>query len=99
MSKSEIQRKCPSCGTWNKANSHCVNCNALLDPVLIQVEESNSRKPTWTKKETAFDRFILKWQNHPFAPLRWLYKILYTIGVVFFAIASFFAWLAASPNG
>lgn len=59
----------------------------------MREERRNSIPPT--KAEI----FLDKWKNSRFLLLRVIYKILYTITVIFIAIASFFAWMAASPNG
>jgi hypothetical protein len=94
-----VERKCLNCETWNNGEDNCATCGKLLSPILLAKEVSKKRKPTWVRKETAFDRFILRWKNSPYLLLRLIYKILYTIGVIFFTIAGFFAYLAATPNG
>jgi ribosomal protein L32 len=95
-----IQRKCPSCGTWNLNNDYCLNCNTLISPIIIEEEREKAREER--RKNIPLskaDIFINNWKNSRFFLLRWLYKIVYTISVIFIAIASFFAWMAASPNG
>lgn len=94
-----VDRKCTKCGIWNKDLDHCSACGQVLNPVLIEVERSQKRQPIWTQKETAFDRFLFRWKNSRFLVLRVLYKICYTVAVIFLSIAAFFAYLAASPNG
>ena len=95
-----VERKCLQCGTWNKDNDYCSNCEAPISPIIIEehreIKREESRKNTPPSK---VDIFIDKWQNSKFLLLRILYKVLYTIGVIFFSIAGFFAWLAAAPNG
>lgn len=95
-----VQRRCAQCGTWNKDQENCVSCGHLLDPVIIEKKREEAREERRRNTPpTALDRFVVKWKNHPFFPIKALYYIVYTIGFIFFAIASFFAWLAASPNG
>jgi len=95
-----IQRKCTSCGTWNLDNDYCSSCNTLISPIIIEEEREKAREER--RKNVPLsktDIFINNWKNSRFFLLRWLYKIVYTISVIFIAIASFFAWMAASPNG
>lgn len=95
-----IERKCPNCGKWNGEEDHCVNCGTLISPVLIEeAREVERERRRQSVPLTALDKFILGWKHHPFFLIRWIYYILYSIGLAFFAIASFFAWMAASPNG
>ncbi len=93
------ERKCPRCQTWNKDEDYCVNCGEVLSPKIIEEKREEERKKRRYRPPTKFDKFIENWKNSRFWLLRVLYQVLYTIGVVFVAIASFFAWLAASPNG
>ena len=95
-----IQRKCSKCLTWNNDESNCKNCNELIDPVLIEVEREKVREVVRNSvPPTKLDVFIDRWKNSKYLVLRILYKILYSIAVIFVSIATFFAWLAASPNG
>ena len=95
-----IERKCPKCGIWNSDNDFCVECGTVLSPIIIEEEREKSREEI--RKNTPLsktDVFLNNWKNSRYFLLRWSYKILYTISVIFFGIASFFAWMAASPNG
>jgi len=95
-----VERKCPNCGTWNKDNDYCTQCHTTISPILIEEEREKEREIRRNNiPPTKLDRFVDGWKNHPFFLLRWLYYLLYSIGFTFIAIASFFAWLAASPNG
>lgn len=93
------ERKCPKCQIWNKDEDYCVNCGEVLSPVIIEEKREEQREKQRYRPPTKFDKFIEKWRNSRFWFLRVLYRVFYTIGVIFFAIASFFAWIAASPNG
>lgn len=95
-----VERKCLVCQTWNNDNDYCTNCGNLLSPVLI--EEKRERERELRRNlvpPTKLDIFIDNWKNSRFLVLRVIYQILYGIAFIFFAIASFFAYLAASPNG
>jgi hypothetical protein len=71
----------------------------MLSPVLIEEEREKQREKARYRAPTKFDVFISRWKNSRYVFLRALYYVLYSIGVVVFGIMSFFAWLAASPNG
>ena len=95
-----VQRKCPTCGTWNGAEDYCLACNELLNPELIEDRREAAREERRKNaRPSQLDRFLDRWKHSRFLLLRGLYYVLYAIAFSFFAIASFFAWLAASPNG
>lgn len=94
-----VQRKCPQCGHWNGDQTHCMNCRTLLDPIIIEEEREKVREQQRFRPPDKFDIFIDKWKHSKYWILRVIFQILYSILVIFFAIAGFFAWLAASPNG
>lgn len=94
-----VERKCPSCGTWNKELDYCSKCGTVLSFELIEEEREKVREKRRYRPPSQFDRFIQRWKTSEYLFLRVTYKIVYAIGFAFFAIASFFAWLAASPNG
>jgi len=94
-----VERKCLKCGTWNKDNDYCVSCGEAVSPIVIENKREEEREKQRHREPSKFDIFIQKWKNSRYLILRIIYKILYTISFIFFAIASFFAWLAASPNG
>lgn len=94
------ERKCPSCNFWNKDEDYCESCGTLLSPKIIEEKREEVREEQRiSKPPTKLDIFLSRWKNSKYVLLRIIYKVLYAIGVGFFAIASFFAWLAASPNG
>ncbi len=94
------ERKCPSCNTWNKTEDYCTNCGTLLSPQIIEEKREEARKERRAGiPPTKLDIFLKRWKNSNYLLLRVLYKVLYAISVSFIAVASFFAWLAASPNG
>jgi methionyl-tRNA synthetase len=94
------ERKCPNCSTWNKDEDYCTNCGTVLSPQIIEeLREEAREERRKNKPPTKFDLFLERWKNSKYFLLRVLYHIVYGVSVAFFAIASFFAWLAASPNG
>lgn len=95
-----VQRKCPKCNTWNGNEDYCTVCNELLNPILIEdLREEKREARRQNVAPSRLDLFIDRWKHSRFLVLRILFRILYAIGFTFIAIASFFAWLAASPNG
>lgn len=92
-------RKCPSCHTWNKDLDYCSQCNTLLSPKIIEEQREEIREKRRHRAPNKLELFLQRWKESKYWVLRAIYQILYTIGFIFFAIASFFAWLAASPNG
>lgn len=94
------ERKCPSCSIWNKEEDYCINCGTLISPIIIEQKREEMREERRKGiPPTKFDIFLDRWENSRYLLLRILYKVVYTITIGFLAIASFFAWLAASPNG
>jgi hypothetical protein len=94
------ERKCPSCSVWNKDEDYCTNCGTVLSPQIIEDKREEIREERRKSiPPTKLDVFLEKWENSPYIALRISYKILYYISFTFIAIASFFAYLAASPNG
>ncbi len=94
------ERKCPSCGKWNLDQDYCTACKTLLSPIIIEEKREAEREHRrLTTPPSSMDIFLDKWKNHRFWVLRILYKIVYTVSVIFVGIASLFAYLAASPNG
>lgn len=95
-----VQQKCPECQTWNVDRDYCSNCGTTVSSMLIEenreLKRENRRK---NKAPSALELFIEKWEKSNYFLLRLLYKLVYTIAFIFFSIASFFAYLAASPNG
>jgi methionyl-tRNA synthetase len=95
-----IERKCLQCGTWNKDEDHCMNCGEPISPKEIDRVETNKRleaeanlpKDKW---ELLMDRM----KHHQSVFVRVMYKVIYSIGIVFAAIGGFFAWLIAMANG
>jgi uncharacterized membrane protein YvbJ len=94
-----VERRCMQCGTWNKDEDFCSKCGNSISPVQIEKERELKREEI--RKNTppsALDVFLDKWENSPYFVLRVLFKIVYGVSIAFMAIASFFAYLAASPN-
>lgn len=95
-----VKRKCTACGTWNEDQDYCIECGQLISPLLIEeIRETQREERRNSIPPTKLDLFIERWKHSKYFVLRVLFQILYAISFAFIAIASFFAYLAASPNG
>ncbi len=95
-----IERKCLSCGTWNKDEDHCTNCGNPISPEqIIKVETKKKKEEEANKPKDKFDLFAERMKNHESSFMRFIYKVGYSIGMVFAAIGGFFAWMVAMANG
>ena len=95
-----IERKCLNCGTWNTTEDCCNNCGSPVSQREIdRVSQKEKRLIESQKPKDAFELFTEKLQNHRYLFVRIIYKIGYSIAVVFGAIGAFFAWMIALANG
>ena len=95
-----IERKCLSCGTWNNDEDYCKNCNNPIKPSLIRdIAYQSQIDAEKNKPKSKFDLFVLATKNHHYLLVRIIYKIVYSISMVFAAIGAFFAWMLAMANG
>ena len=96
-----IQRKCPSCGSWEtKGKDHCGNCGALISPEKILVEEFESREKFRNEvRDTPLENFFDRWKNTPNPLLKFVYFVLRSVWIVYMAILAFFLWLIAMTPG
>lgn len=95
-----IERKCLNCGTWNKDEDFCTNCGAPISPKEIEKKEAQEKRiEEANKPKDKFDLLAERMKEHDSAFVRFLYKVAYSIGMVFAAIGGFFAWLVAMANG
>ena len=77
-----------------------MKCGQLISPILIEeIRETQREERRNSIPPTKLDLFIESWKHSKYFILRVLFQILYAISFAFIAIASFFAYLAASPNG
>ncbi|MFT5824305.1 MAG: putative membrane protein YvbJ [Crocinitomix sp.] len=95
-----IERKCLSCGTWNKEEDNCTNCgNPISQKEIIKVETKKKRLEEANKPKDKFELFAERLKNHKYFFMRVIYKIGYSIGMVFATIGAFIAWGVAMANG
>lgn len=95
-----IERKCLNCGIWNKDEDFCGNCGLPISPKEIDRVETNRKiEEEKNKPLDGWDLLMEKMKNHQSGFVRFLYKVMNSIGIVFAAIGGFFAWLIAMANG
>jgi hypothetical protein len=95
-----IERKCLSCGTWNKEEDNCIQCGNPISPKeIIKIETKRKKLEEANKPATKFEIFAESLKKHKYFLVRMIYKIGYGIGIIFAAIGAFIAWGVAMANG
>jgi len=83
--------------------THCVFCDAVLDPLLIAKEEKLERDEKLRKEklqnETQFEKYLRQLQESEKAHHQILFKFLDLVFTIYMAILSFFIWLIALISG
>ena len=95
-----IERKCLHCGIWNTIEDCCKSCGQPISQREIdRVEALEKRAIELEKPKDAYQLFAEKLKNHRYLFVRIIYKIGYSITLVFGLIGAFFAWMIALANG
>ena len=95
-----IERKCPSCGTWNGGDDFCKSCGEALSYKEIRKKEVKKlKKEEAEKPPTKLDIWIEKGKNHKYFAVRAMFWVLFSIWFTFMGIGSFFTWLVAWAVG
>jgi len=96
-----IQRKCPKCKTWNKAEEQCTNCGQLLNPEKLREEEKVEREKqkVLLRKPSELERWFEKVENSENILVRAIYQIVYSIWMVFAAIIGFILYAVTATVG
>lgn len=95
-----IERKCLNCGTWNKEEDFCTNCGVPISPKEIERKEAQKKKVEEANKpKDKFELLIERMKEHDSVFVRFFYKVVHSIGVVFATIGGLLAWLVAMANG
>jgi hypothetical protein len=98
---SNIQRKCPACGTWNTGEvTHCVACGELINPGMrIERDAKNRENQRMAAPRGKLDSFIdrFKQSRNPFVKL--LFAVLSAIWFVYWVVLSFILWVIAATPG
>jgi len=98
------QRKCHECGKWtDSSETHCVFCDATLDPTLRAKEEKEERERIAREKkilnESRFERWLRGFQESDRWHHQLLFRILNVAFTIYMGILSFFIWLIALISG
>ena len=87
------------CGTWNKDEDFCTNCNqAISHKEIVKIEQEQKRIEEANKPKDKFDLFAERLKTHDNVFYRILYKIGYSITLFFGVIGGFLAWVVAMVN-
>lgn len=91
-----IERKCLSCGTWNKEEKFCTTCSAPLAPEEIdKVEDAKREQIRLSQPKPQLDVLLDKAKNSKYLLVRGLFYVMYSVAFVVFAISAFLAYLVA----
>ena len=97
---SMIERKCPNCGTWNKDEDFCINCQTAISPKEIdKIETEIKRLEEINRPKDKFDILAEDLKNHKYFVGRLIYKIGRLVGLFFGVLGGFLAWVIAMLNG
>ncbi|MGB6037233.1 MAG: hypothetical protein WBG42_13250 [Cryomorphaceae bacterium] len=98
------QRKCHDCGKWTDGNdTHCVFCDATLDPLLRAKEEKAERARIAREKklltESKFEKYLRSLQESEKPSHQLFFRILNVAFTIYMGTLSFFIWLIALISG
>jgi hypothetical protein len=98
------QRKCHECGKWTDGSeTHCVFCDATLDPALRAKEERAERERIAREKrllnESRFERYLRNLEESDKVPQKILFRVLSVAFTIYMGVLSFFIWLIALISG
>ena len=96
-----IERKCSDCGTWNKGEDFCQNCNAALSPKEVIKAEDIVREKKRIKEVPVdkLDVWLKKQKNSKYLIVRIGYYVFGGVWFIVMGVASFFAYLTAYSIG
>ncbi|MBI3135034.1 MAG: hypothetical protein HYZ14_10220 [Bacteroidetes bacterium] len=95
-----IERKCLKCSTWNNDEKFCKNCGAALAPdEIIKQEDAKRAALEAAKPRPKLDILLDKAKHSRYFVVRALFYVIYSVAVIVFAIASFFAYMVAWSPG
>jgi hypothetical protein len=95
-----IERKCLKCSTWNNDEKFCKSCGAALAPEEISRQEDERWAEEQAKRpRPKLDILLDKAKHSRYLIVRILFYAVYSVAVVVFAVASFFAYLVAWSPG
>lgn len=94
-----VERKCPNCGTWNKDEKYCIQCNTPIHPNEIErldrLKRIELEKKAAIAKDDRLKKLIRKAQASPNPFVRILYYLLYSVTFIVVGMGAFVAWLVA----
>lgn len=95
-----MERKCTSCGTWNSDEDFCTNCGSPISlKELKKLERQRQEKRLEEGKKTKVDLMLARMKSSPNLFVRLTYRVLYSVWVVYMAIATAILWFIALGPG
>lgn len=95
-----VERKCLSCGTWNKSEDFCSNCGAAISPKeLEKIEDAKREALRKNQPKDKLDILLDKAKHSKYWFVRATFYILYSVAFIVFAIGSFVTYLVAWSPG
>lgn len=95
-----IERKCLTCGTWNKAEDYCISCKAPISPKALDLKKQKEiEEEERLKVPSKTEVFLEKMKTSNYFLVRMVYYIFYSVFMVIGAFGAFLAWMAAMANG
>ena len=99
--KSNIERKCPNCQTWNRGEQeHCRSCNTLISPKKIQ--QKRVQKRIQEQKDKPLDKmdiYLKSLKENENIFIRIFFAILYSVWFIFMLIVSIVVYTVALTPG
>lgn len=95
-----VERKCLTCGTWNKNEDFCINCGAAISPKEIEkLEEAKREAIRRNAPKDKLDIILEKAKNSKHWYVRFSFYVLYSISFVIFGIGSIITFIVAWVQG
>jgi ribosomal protein L37E len=96
----ETNIKCKNCNTWNVNLDYCSNCGqAISAKVLTKIEDKKREEIRKNKPKDKIDIWLDNLKHHRFWIVRLFYYFAYSVAMIFYLIAGFFAFMIATFNG
>ena len=94
-----VERKCGQCGTWN-AEDICISCGTDLNPKRVRIQKIREvQKKKEEEGPQKLEIFLSKWKNTKNPLFKLAYWGGYSVWMVYMAVLSFIALMAAWGPG
>lgn len=94
-----VERKCNNCGAWNTVDT-CSSCGTDLNPKRVRIKKIRAvQEEKEAQGLPKLEQFLLNWKNTKNPLFKMTYWIGYSVWVVYMAVLSFIAFMAAWGPG